>query len=111
MALANAQIDNKTKIFWSRARQLVIGNFVEAEYSGGKLIRPERGLRFYANIFTTAIQKEIDFIRDSNAFECGDCREVETMEEARKLIAQQNALKGVKHTEVVDITSTDITLT
>ena len=110
VALANAEISNKTKIFWSRAKQLVIGNFVEAAYSGGRMITPERGLKFYGNIFTTSDPKEIEFIRGSNSFDCGDCREVETMAEAQQLIAQQNALKGVRHTQVVDITSTDITL-
>ena len=111
VALASAEIADKTVIFWSRASRLTIGNFVEAVYSGGRLITPEQGLKFYGNVLTTEDPKRIEFIRKSNAFECGDCREVASMEEARNLTAQQNALKGIKPTQVVDVTSTEITLT
>lgn len=100
---------DKTKIFWSRAVKLQIANFVtEKKDMMGKVMRPEKSIGFTEHIKVTDNLDEIKYIRKSNAFENGDCRECENMEEAQRLTIQHNRLKGIKDFRVDAVESTFI---
>lgn len=108
VASANAEIADKTVIFWSRAEKLVIGNWRKEEISAGRIIKPEQGLKFYENMRTTEDLEMIKFIRESNAFACGDVVECKTRQEAADLTKARKALKGITDVKAEDVSQTVI---
>lgn len=85
--------ESKEVVFWSRAKSCRLANFKEEKRDGGRVTQPESSIRFYENIYVTSNPEEIDFIRHHTAFANGDVRECASMQEARKLTAQKEAVK------------------
>lgn len=107
---ANQEITDRTKIFWSKAEKLVIGNFIkERRGNDGFILQREVGIHFYEHIKTTDDEKVIDFIRGSNIFQAGGVVECKTLAEAQMLTRKQDAIKsGMQNITESDVEVTDI---
>ena len=91
----NEEIAKKTVIFWSRCRFHRIANFGEEVRDGsGRIVKPEQSIKFYEHILSTEDADQIKYVRDSESFASKDVREIENMDEARKLTTQQGAVKS-----------------
>lgn len=108
VASANAEIADKTIIFWSRAELCVIGNWRKEVISAGRIVRPEQGLRFHDHIRTTEDPEMIKFVRGSNAFECGDIVECAKMQDAMDLTLKQRIRKNKTELKAEDVSRTEI---
>lgn len=107
---ANQEINDRTKIFWSKAEKLVIGNFIpERRADNGRVIQREVGIHFYEHIKTSDDQVVIDFIRNSDSFKSGLVMEVATLAEAQMMtIKQTNIKSGMQSVSESDVEITDI---
>lgn len=92
---ANQEITERTRIFWSKAERMVIGNFIrERRDNAGHIVQREVGIHFYEHIKTSDNEQVIEFIRNSDAFKSGLVVECQTLAEAQSLTAKQRAIKS-----------------
>lgn len=114
MPESNTNVKPKETIFWSKAKKLRIGNFKEEQrYPDGKIKSREMPLAFDEHVKicdndTEKGKEEIAFIRKSGTLANGDCREVVDLAEAKLLTAQQEKLKGIRHSVVESVESTEL---
>lgn len=81
-------------IFWSKAKQTKIGNFIpEKRALNGDLISREGSLGFDEHLFITSDAKEIAYMRACDAIKSGDVKEVKSIDEANQLTMGVQASK------------------
>lgn len=107
--IKQADIDNKTVVFWSKALKHRIGNWRPEKKTAGHIDQPEQSLYFEQHVFTTDDPEKIEFIRKSHGFINGDVIECpEGIEEARKFTMQLNIRKEIKEYKAEDVSKTFI---
>jgi hypothetical protein len=107
------EVQLKEVVFWARAVNLSIANWVTEIISHGKIVRPEQSLKFSNHIFVASHNRknpdgisEVDFIKNSKSFESGtDVKMCENVAEAMKWSGQQHAVKNTRPDEVEDVVS------
>ena len=97
----------ETAIFFARARQYQIGNFVREVYEGGRLVQGEEPVRFNDNILVTSDPKVARFVRKNKRFKIA-IHECETMDEALIMKAKHQQRRGLREMKAEDISSTEI---
>jgi len=107
MSEEKTPVGTKTKIYWSHSEKYKIANWVPEIKEAGHITRPEESLTFHSHIKTTDDKKMQRFIEGSRGFGY-ECIEVASLEEARKLTAQQNQMKRVSKLMSTDISRQEV---
>jgi len=96
-------------IFWAPANMYQLANFKEEVRSqNDRIIQSEVSIRFNNHVFVTDNKAKQEFILGSDAYEAGEIRLCETMEDAQLLTLQQNQLKQVKELKMNTVDSQEI---
>lgn len=87
-------LKNEERIYYSRAKQHRISNFVkEIRGNDGYIVQREGPVRFYENSRITNDPAEIVYIESSEGFKNGDITRCYTMEELQALRAGGRAIR------------------
>ena len=90
---SEVKTENKEKIYYSRAKQYRISNFVKEKWEGNRLVQREGPVRFYENSHITSDKAEIKHIEESSGFLNGDIILCETMKQLAELRAGNQVIR------------------
>jgi len=66
-----SQVVAQQKIYWHQSSRGQLGNFEREKHEGGRLVNPERPLRFEEHLHVAENEAEEAFIEASNSFRTG----------------------------------------
>lgn len=78
--------EEKNVIFVAKARGYDLGNFIPEVKVGGVIDVSEQSIKFINHLHVTSDEKEIKYIRESDAFKTKNIREMAGMKDANSYI-------------------------
>ncbi len=90
---SEVKTENKEKIYYSRAKQYRISNFIKERWEGSRMVQREGAIKFYENSHITSDEAEIEYIEKSNGFLNGDIILCETMKQLAELRAGNQVIR------------------
>lgn len=109
------QVVSRQKIYWHQSSRGQLANFEREKHEGGRLVNPERPLRFEEHIHVAENPEEEAFIEKSNSFRTGVIKFCGYGDEGRikaaSLTSELNVRKDSVRQYTSEIVSTSPTVT